>query len=420
MQNDRELLYQLFERAVESANPGKALLKHLPASIRSQSATVVGAGKATYSMAKALNDNWLGSLHGAVVVPYSSNADAGQIQVLQASHPVPDDNGQIASNKMLSLVSNLGKDDLVIALVSGGGSALLACPPPGMTLQDEINLNEALLRSGAPISAMNAIRKQVSGIKGGRLSALAYPASVKTFIISDVPGDNPAQVASGPTVADEANCQDALNYIDRYGIKVSDKIYSYIQEMINPAPKPDSGIFTNCEVTIVASASMALEATAEFAQSQGLNPVILSDAIEGESKEVGKVMAAIAKDVSNFGRLVDKPAVILSGGETTVTLKGKGKGGRNTEFLLSLALEIEGWEGITALAADTDGIDGVGGHAGGFADGKTCAEIHLQGGNPAELLGSHNSYTAFEIVNSLIKTGFTRTNVNDFRAIIVR
>ena len=420
MQNDKLILKELFDVAVASADPSQALLKYLPVHLINRMATVVGAGKATHSMAATLNDNWAGKLQGSVVVPHGYQSDAGRINVLEASHPVPDYSGLKAAEEMLSLVTGLTKDDLVIALISGGGSALLPSPPVGMTLEDEIVLNEALLESGAPISAMNAIRKQFSKIKGGRLAKAAHPAQVITYIVSDVPGDNPSQVASGPTVADLSNRQDAIDFIDRYQISLPSKIISHINNMTDPAPLPEDNELSNCEIRIIASASMALEAAADHAKSFGLQPVILSDAIEGESYQVAKVMAAIAKDVSRFERMVKKPAVILSGGETTVTLRNKGKGGRNSEFLLSFALEIEGREGISAMAADTDGIDGSGGHAGAIADGLTCKRIQLNGGNPAALLGSHNSYGAFELSDSLIITGPTGTNVNDFRAIIIR
>ncbi len=419
MRGDRLILRELFGAVVAAADPGAALLRHLPDST-GRPVTVVGAGKASQAMAKALSDNWSGPVRGAVVVPYGHKADSGRIQILEARHPVPDENGLQAAGAMLSLVACLGREDLVIALMSGGGSALLPCPPAGMSLKDEIALNEALLRSGAPISAMNAIRKQMSAIKGGRLAAAAHPARVITFVVSDVPGDDPAQVASGPTVADGKDASDALNLIDRHKIGIPRNILEHIRAGTDPAPAPEAAELRDCRVCVIASASMALEAAADRARARGLNPVILSDAVEGESREVAKVMAAVAKDVSRFGRLAETPAVILSGGETSVTLRREGKGGRNSEFLLSFALEIDGWGGISAIAADTDGIDGSGGHAGAFADGDTCARIRDAGGDPAALLGGNNSYAAFEIADSLLITGPTGTNVNDFRAIVVR
>ena len=419
MSGDQSILRELFDAAVASADPGAALLRHLPDDT-GRPLTVVGAGKASHAMAKALNSSWSGPVRGAVAVPYGHRIDAGDIEIMEASHPVPDENGMRAARKMLSLVAGLDRDDRVVALISGGGSALLPSPPNGMSLKDEIALNEALLGSGAPISAMNAIRKQFSAIKGGRLAAAAHPARVMTFVVSDVPGDDPAQVASGPTAADASDSRDALNLINRYRIRLPEKVLEHIRAGRDPAPSPDAGELRNCGCCVIASASMALEAAAVLARARGLNPVILSDAVEGESREAAKVLAAIAKDVSRFGRLVKPPAVILSGGETTVTMRGSGRGGRNTEFLLSLALEIDGWDQITALAADTDGIDGSGGHAGAFADGRTCARIQGTGNDPARLLGENNSFAAFEAAGSLLVTGPTGTNVNDFRAIIVR
>ena len=418
--NDKFILRELFHAAISSAEPGAALLKYLP-DFSDQSITVVGAGKASQAMASALSKECGGLLRGTVVVSdQDKNINCGNIEILEASHPVPDQRGQRAAKKILSLVENLGPSDTVIALVSGGGSSLLPCPPSGMSLRDEIALNEALLKSGVPISAMNAIRKQFSSIKGGRLCATAYPARTLTFIVSDVPGDDPAQVASGPTVADSKSPHDALKLIERYQIKLPQTVIDHIRAARESAPLPDAMEMQNSEVTVIASASMALEAAANCARERGLSPIILSDAIEGEACEVAKVVAAIAKDVSRFGRLAKKPVVILSGGETSVTLRNGGKGGRNTEFLLSFALEIDGWQGITAMAADTDGIDGKGGHAGALACGHTCERIVTAGHDPAQLLTENNSYLAFEAANTLLVTGATGTNVNDFRAVIVR
>ena len=419
LRDDRSILRQLFDTAVAAADPGAALLRFLPAS-SDRPIVVVGAGKASPAMAGALSEYWTGPVKGAVVTPYGNANGAGRIAVLEARHPVPDSNGLQAALHLRELVSGLGPDDLVIALISGGGSSLLPCPPKGLALADEIALNEALLESGAPISAMNAIRKQVSLIKGGRLAAAAAPARVMTYIVSDVPGDEPAQVASGPTVADERDARDAAALIARYRIRLPGHIVRHIRSAADPAPLPTDQAFANSETHIIASADMALRAAAAQASAAGLTPVIVSDAIEGEAREVGRVMAALAKDVSRHGRLAAKPAVLLSGGETSVTMRGSGRGGRNTEFLLSFALEIEGWKGIAALAADTDGIDGSGGHAGAFADGSTGTQIAASGQDPAALLNANNSHAAFDAVQALLVTGPTGTNVNDFRAVIVR
>ncbi len=419
VRDDRSILRELFATAVAAADPGPALLRFLPEP-SDQPIVAVGAGKASPSMAHALNAYWPGPVKGAVITPYGNSRDAGRIDVIEARHPVPDRNGLTAALHLRELVFGLGPDDLVTALISGGGSSLLPCPPKGLTLDDEVALNKALLESGAPISAMNAIRKQVSLIKGGRLAALAAPARVMTYIVSDVPGDDPAQVASGPTVADEKDAQDAVALIERYRIELPRRIMRHILSESDPAPLPTDPAFVSSETQIIASADLVLRAAAETARVAGLKPVIISDAFEGEAREVGRVMAALAKDVSRHGRLAVKPAVLLSGGETSVTVHGSGKGGRNTEFLLSFALEIEGWKGITALAADTDGIDGSGGHAGAIADGLTRTQIAAAGKDPAALLNENNSYAAFDAAQALLVTGPTGTNVNDFRAVIVR
>ncbi|MGN6146869.1 MAG: glycerate kinase type-2 family protein, partial [Mesorhizobium sp.] len=311
-------------------------------------------------------------------------------------------------------------DDLVVALVCGGGSALLPSPASGLTLADEIAVNEALLASGAPISAMNAIRKHVSTIKGGRLAAAAWPARVVSLIVSDIPGDIPALVASGPTVPDEAGRAEALAAIAAYGMKLPDAVMAHIETPASEAPKPADEKFARNEVHLIASAAVSLEAAAAEAKRQGIEAVILSDAIEGEAREVGAVHAAIAREVAARNRPFRKPVLILSGGETTVTLKAKGKGGRNSEFLLAFAIGIDGVEGIHALAADTDGIDGSEDNAGAFCDGTTVARMRAAGVDAKAMLAGNDAWTAFSAVNDLFVPGPTGTNVNDLRAILVR
>ena len=419
MKNDRSILKKLFDAAVSAADPGAALLRNLPDDA-TRPVVVVGAGKASPAMAETLVSHWKGAVRGAVVAPHGYSMDTDRILFFPSGHPIPDRFGLSASDHLCSLVSGLSADDLVIALISGGGSSLLPRPPPGFALEDEIAVNTALLKSGAPISAMNAIRKQFSTIKGGRLAAAAYPARVLTYVLSDVPGDDPAQVASGPTVADTTQSKDALAFIKRFRIELPQPVVHWIESGQGEAPMPDNPKLANGEVRVIASAAMALDSAAATARELGLNPVILSDSIEGEAREVGRVIGAIAKDVAFRERLAKKPAVLLSGGETTVTIRGAGEGGRNTEFLLSLALEIEGCTGITAIAADTDGVDGIGGHAGAIADWKTCARVVSCGLDPSELLFENNSYMAFSAAKGLLVTGPTGTNVNDFRAVIVR
>jgi hydroxypyruvate reductase len=322
-----------------------------------------------------------------------------------------------ATQALFAALEGLTEDDLVIALVTGGGSALLPSPPQGFTLADEQALNETLLASGAPISAMNAIRKQFSGVKGGRLAAAAYPARVVSLIVSDVPGDDPAQVASGPTVPDATGADTAMAAIRAHRMVLDSKILSHIAH--SKAPDPDDQVFDNTEVRVIASAAKSLEAAARLAEREGVHAAILSDSVEGEAREVAKMHAAIAREVAARNRPFARPVVLLSGGETTVTLRNAGKGGRNSEFLLSLALGIEGKE-ISSLSADTDGIDGSEDNAGAYADGTTAQRLRDLGHDPAELLNANNAHTAFEAIGDLFAPGPTGTNVNDFRAILIR
>ncbi len=371
-------------------------------------------------MAAALEKVWNGPLEGVVVTRYGYGAPCERLRVLEASHPVPDAAGLEATSALLKQVSGLTADDLVIALVCGGGSALLPAPPAGLTLADEIAVNEALLASGAPISAMNAVRKHVSNIKGGRLAAAAYPARVVSLIVSDIPGDNPALVASGPTVPDAATRAQALEVVSTYGMRLPDAVMAHLNSPEADAPTPNDECFARDEVRLIASAAVSLEAAAAEAGRQGIEAVILSDSIEGEARDVGSVHAAIAREVATRDRPFRKPVLILSGGETTVTLRAKGKGGRNSEFLLAFALGIEGLAGIHALAADTDGIDGSEDNAGAFADGTSVARMRAAGVDAKALLAGNNAWTAFNSIGDLFVPGPTGTNVNDLRAILVR
>jgi hydroxypyruvate reductase len=339
---------------------------------------------------------------------------------MEAAHPVPDAAGLAASAALLDAVRGLGPDDLVVALVCGGGSALLPAPPEGLGLADEQALNAALLASGAPISAMNAIRKHVSRIKGGRLAAAAAPARVLSLVVSDVPGDDPAQVASGPTVPDRVSRRVALGLVRAWGIDLPATVAAHLERPEADAPDPGDAVFARNEVRVIASAALSLEAAAAEARAAGYGAAILSDAIEGEARDVGRVHAAIAREVALRDRPFAKPVVMLSGGETTVTLRGKGRGGRNSEFLLAFALGIDGQEGIAALAADTDGIDGSEDNAGAFADGGSAARLRGAGRDPAALLAANDAWTAFDALGDLFVPGPTGTNVNDFRAILVR
>jgi hydroxypyruvate reductase len=377
---------------------------------------VIGAGKGAAQLAAAFEDLWDGPLSGVVVTRYGYGCATRAISVLEAAHPVPDMAGLAASAALFDAVRGLTAEDLVVALICGGGSALLPCPPGDMTLADEAGLNRALLASGAPISVMNAIRKQVSGIKGGRLALACHPARVVSLVVSDVPGDDPAQVASGPTVPDAVTRAQARAMVAAWRIDLPERVANWLADDVGCAPGPDDPAFAGHEVRVIASARLSLEAAA--ARSR-VPAVILSDAIEGEARDVGRVHAAIAREVALRGRPFARPVVILSGGETTVTLRGKGRGGRNSEFLLALALAAEGVE-FAALAADTDGIDGSESNAGAFADGGSMARLRALGTDPAALLAGNDAYSAFQALGDLFAPGPTGTNVNDFRAILIR
>ncbi len=415
----RRFLTSLFEAAVAAADPSVTLRDHLPERPKGRT-VVVGAGKGSAQMAAALEALWDGPLEGVVVTRYGYAAPCRRIEVLEASHPVPDEAGLRASARLTQAVSGLTSDDLVIALISGGGSALLPAPAGSLTLADEIAVNEALLASGAPISAMNAVRKHVSAIKGGRLAAAAHPARVVSLVVSDIPGDDPALVASGPTVPDATTREEALKIVEAYGIGLPTAVTAHLASPAAEAPRPDDPRFANQAVHLIASAGVSLEAAAATARSNGVEAVILSDSIEGEARVVGAVHAAIARQVARRDRPFARPVVILSGGETTVTVRAKGKGGRNSEFLLALAFGIEGLEGIDALAADTDGIDGSEDNAGAFADGGTIARMRAAGVDPRAALTGNDAWSAFSAVGGLFVPGPTGTNVNDFRAIWLR
>jgi hydroxypyruvate reductase len=415
----KAFLTSLFNAAVAAADPERTIRAHLPAKPGGR-IIVIGAGKGSAQMARALEKAWDGPLEGVVVTRYGYAVPCERIEVLEAAHPVPDEAGLKAARRLLDKVSGLTEDDLVIALISGGGSALLPAPAGDLTLADEISVNKTLLASGAPISAMNTLRKHVSAIKGGRLAAAAYPAKLVSLVVSDIPGDNPAFVASGPTVPDSASRQDALAIVGAYCLDLPPSVKAHLHSPDADAPKPDDPRFARNEVHVIASAAVSLEAAAAEAKGQGIETVILSDAIEGEAREVGRVHAAIAREVALRDRPFRKPVVILSGGETTVTIRGKGKGGRNGEFLLAFALGIDGAEGVHALAADTDGIDGSEDNAGAFCDGTTVARLREAGLDARAYLANNDAWSAFNAISDLFVPGPTGTNVNDFRAVLIR
>ncbi|MBA5800503.1 glycerate kinase type-2 family protein [Rhizobium changzhiense] len=413
----REFLTSLFNAAVKAADPLTGIAAHLPERPKGKT-IVIGAGKGAAQMARALESIWDGPLEGVVVTRYGYGCETEHVEIIEASHPVPDAAGLAASKRLVETVKDLSADDLVIALVCGGGSALLPSPPQGLTLEDEIALNEMLLASGAPISAMNLVRKHLSTIKGGRLAA-ATKARVVSLIVSDIPGDNPAHVASGPTVPDRSTRHEALEIIAQYGLELPQAAIDHLNSAAADAPLPGDPTFARNSHHIIASAGVSLEAAAVLARAGGIEAAILSDAIEGESRDVALVHAAIAKEVSGRNRPFAKPVVILSGGETTVTLRSKGgKGGRNGEFALAAALAFDGYD-IHLLAADTDGIDGSENNAGAFADGSTVKRLRAAGLDPRHILDANDSYSGFKAIGDLFETGPTGTNVNDFRATLI-
>ncbi|TRB06894.1 glycerate kinase [Agrobacterium tumefaciens] len=413
----KDALNRIFMAAVASADPAKVLQHHLPSPPKGR-CVVVGAGKASAAMAAALDKAWADvDLSGVVVTRYGHAVPAGRIEIIEASHPVPDDKSAEAAKRILAAVEGLTADDMVIALISGGGSALMVAPAEGMTLADKMAVNRALLASGATISEMNAVRKHLSRIKGGRLALAAKPAKVVSLLISDVPGDDPSEIASGPTVADPSDIETVREIVSRYELDLPETVRRVLEK---GEETPKAGDIDE-DVRMIAAPSLALQAAAEEAVKLGLTPLILGDSLEGESRDVGAVMAGIALSASRKGLPVKGPAVLLSGGETTVTIgKGPaGKGGRNTEFLLSLALTLKGVDGIWAIAGDSDGIDGVEDAAGAVVTPDTLARMRAAGVDPRQSLVGHDSYTAFKGVGDLVVTGPTLTNVNDIRAILI-
>lgn len=413
----RQLLQELFQTAVDAAHPELTLPATLPQPPKGRT-VVIGAGKGAAQLAKTFEHHWSGPFEGFVVTRYGFGVPCDRFEVVEAAHPIPDVAGQKAAERMLSMVQGLREDDLVIALVCGGGSALLPMPPDGFTLEDEQLLCRALLQSGMPIRGMNAVRKHFSGIKGGRLAQAAAPARVVSLVVSDVPGDDPSEVASGPTVPGSATRAEALAWIARYDLNLPEQLEQAIATAPE-APRPDDPVFARNTVSLLASANRSLEAAADLARSRGLPAVILSDSMEGEARELGRVSATIAGEVATKNRPFKSPIVLLSGGEATVTLRQNGRGGPNGEFILALALSLKGVSGITALAADTDGIDGSEDNAGAFADAGTISRIREAGQDPQELLDRNDSWTAFQAADDLFTPGPTGTNVNDFRAILI-
>ncbi len=417
-QNPRALLQQMFAAAIAAAQPELCIPRYLPAPPKGR-LIVIGAGKASAAMARAVENCWPTPLEGLVVTRYGYAVPCKHIEILEAAHPVPDEAGLLASRRILALVSNLTADDLVLCLISGGGSSLLSLPAVTLTLEDKQSINRSLLRSGATITEMNCVRRHLSAIKGGRLAAACRPARVVNLIISDVPGDDPVDIASGPTVADSSTCSDALAILRRYAIDVPDRVIELLTSGAGESIKPGDVRLPQIETHLVATPQMALEAAAVVAHNSGVACHILSDSIEGEARDVGRVLGGIALQVKRRGQPFKPPCVLLSGGESTVTVRGDGRGGRNVEYLLSLAMTLQGEPGIHALAADTDGVDGLEEIAGACLAPDTLARAWAQGINPADSLDRNDGHGFFGALGDSIVTGPTLTNVNDFRAIFV-
>lgn len=414
----QELLRRMFDAAIASAQPALCLPAYLPSPPKGR-LIVVGAGKASAAMARAVEDHWPGPMSGLVVTRYGYAVPCRRIEIVEAAHPVPDQAGLAAAQRMLETVRDLIADDLVLCLISGGGSALLPLPTAGLTLEDKQAIGRALLKSGATISEFNCVRRHLSAIKGGRLGAACHPARVVTLLISDVPGDHPVDIASGPTVGDPTTCNDALAILRRYRIDAPPTVIDVLESGRGESVKPDDPRLAGAELHMIATPQMALETAAKLARSHGYAVHILSDAIEGEARDVGQVLAAIALQVAGRGQPFTAPCVLLSGGETTVTVRGDGRGGRNVEFLLSLAIALGGHARIHALAGDTDGVDGLEEIAGATMGPDTLARAWASGLRPRDALAANDGHGFFGALGDAVVTGPTLTNVNDFRAILI-
>lgn len=413
------ILRRMFEAAVAAAKPSLCLPPALP-ELPAGRTVVIGAGKAAAAMARAVEDHWPGPLSGLVVTRYGHRVPTRRIEVAEAAHPVPDQAGEDAARRMVDLLAGVGPADLVLCLISGGGSALLALPAPGITLADKQELTGQLLRSGAAIGEINCLRKHLSAVKGGRLAALAAPARLVTLAISDVPGDDPSVIASGPTVPDPTTLADARAVLEKYAITPSPAIAARLLDPAAETPKAGDQAFARSEYHLVATPQRSLEAAALVAANAGWYPLMLGDSLEGEARDMAKVMAGIVRSIRAHQQPVPSPAVILSGGEATVTIRGQGKGGPNAEFALALALALKNTTGVEAIACDTDGVDGSENNAGAVISPDTLARAAALGLNPESYLSENDSYGFFKALNDLVETGPTLTNVNDFRAILVK
>jgi hydroxypyruvate reductase len=414
----RLFLESLFHAAIDAARPEDCVRRNLPPPPAGRT-IVIGAGKAAASMARGLEQSWDGPLSGLVVTRYGYGAPTSRIEVAEAAHPVPDQAGIDATRRILETVAGLSADDLVICLISGGGSALLTLPLPGITLEEKQIVNKSLLASGASISEMNCVRRHLSQVKGGRLAAACHPAKVVTLMISDIPGDCPVDIASGPTVGDSTTCQDALEVIERYRITLPESVHYALKSGIGESVKPDDARLARNELRMIAAPAMSLRAAAALAEASGVNAYVLGDRWEGEAREVGKVMAGISFQAALAAEPFKLPCVLLSGGETTVSVRGRGRGGRNVEFLLALALALDGAPSVHALAGDTDGVDGIEEIAGAYIDPTTLRRAWAKEMPPRQFIANNDAHTFFEALGDAIITGPTLTNVNDFRAVLI-
>ncbi|MCR6629669.1 MAG: glycerate kinase [Magnetospirillum sp.] len=414
----RAFLRGLFDAAVAAALPTAGIARFLPPPPKGRT-VVVGAGKGAAAMARAVEDAWQGPLSGLVVTRYGHGCPTRFIEVIEAGHPNPDIASQEAARRILAMAGDLTGDDLLLCLISGGGSALMALPAPGLSLDDKKAVTRELLRCGAPIDEMNTVRKHLSAIKGGRLAAAAWPAPVATLMISDVPGDDPSVIASGPTVPDPSTFADARAVIAKYGIAVPDAVRRHLEAAADESPKPGDERLSRATAAMIATPQAALEAAAAAARAAGVTPLVLGNAIEGEAREVARVMAGMARQAAQHGQPVPAPCVLLSGGETTVTVRGHGRGGRNAEFLLALTVALDGHDKVWAIACDTDGIDGTEDNAGAVMVPDTLARARALGLDAKARLADNDGYGFFSGLGDLVVTGPTRTNVNDFRAILI-
>jgi glycerate 2-kinase len=421
MSTETALLRRMFDAAVTSAQPALRVPQHLPRpdEIGAGRLVVIGAGKASAAMAQAVEQNWSGPLSGLVVTRHGYGAPCERIEVVEAAHPVPDEAGRRAAQRMLDVVRDLQPQDVVLCLISGGGSALLPLPLPGLTLADKQAVNRVMLASGATIGEMNCVRRHLSAIKGGRLAAACHPARVVTLLMSDVPGDRPLDIASGPTVADPTTCAGALDIVRRHELALPAAAMALLESGRGESVKPGDPRLARAELRMIATPQAALEAAAAVATQAGYAAHILGDAIEGEAREVARVMGGIAVQAATRRQPFAPPCVLLSGGETTVTVRGHGRGGRNVEFLLSLALALDQQPGVFALAGDTDGVDGQEEIAGAVLCPDTLARARALGLRPRDHLADNDAHTFFERLGDSVVTGPTRTNVNDFRALLI-